>query len=519
MDITNRKLGFDLVRSAVRWLAAAAIAITLSQTAASRADEAGPRQPSMGSPFGVAAGFLYGYQGVGAYPFMRHVRALGGGFTKAYLFWNQVEPEKGRFDWSAVDAIVAQLESPEEALISVFSSSMWATRQASTLLPPSPAKDLDDYYRFIHALVTRCKGRVRYWQNDAEPNSPMYWSGTKEEYVRALEVFYRAVKHADPKARVVVGGYDGLFTPAGAPGYPYPNQQAGLDFFDYVITEGREVFDIFDLRLYADPYTIPHRVEYMRGRLKASGRDKPIFSTEYGGPNLLEFRVNRQYIPLVISATQALAAGGGGADGAGVNPIETLYRERQTLAPETQMFLQDAPPELDAKYQRIQARSLVVRNVLALAAGVQKTIYWYLPYIPLQGAHRFNVMALMYGKIGLLQLEGDVVAKRTPSADAFERMARTLHDAQRVTRVEVPDAPSVYLFRAERGARGPAFVVWQQRDQFTGEDTPASPVALPWIEDKPRALDALGNSVAVTLDGARLTLPVSLTPIFLEPER
>jgi hypothetical protein len=29
-------------------------------------------------------------------------------------------------------------------------------------------------------------------------------------------------------------------------------------------------------------------------------------------------------------------------------------------------------------------------------------------------------------KIGLLQLDGHVVAQRTPSADAFERMARAL---------------------------------------------------------------------------------------------
>jgi hypothetical protein len=32
-------------------------------------------------------------------------------------------------------------------------------------------------------------------------------------------------------------------------------------------------------------------------------------------------------------------------------------------------------------------------------------------------------------------------------------------------------------------------------------------------------LDALGNTIAVTLEGGRLTLPVSLTPIFLEPAR
>jgi hypothetical protein len=517
MSITHeRHRLFERVRPAAAVLATAVLAIALSRPAASLADDGRQRAPEA-SPFGIASGFLYGYQGVGTYPFMRHVRGLGAGFTKLYLFWNQIEPERGKFDWSAVDAFLAQLESPEEALISIFSSSTWATRQASALLPPSPAKNPDDYYRFVHALVTHCKGRVRYWQNDAEPNNPIYWSGSKEEYVAALEVFHRAVKHADPAARVIVGGYDGLFTPPGAPGYPYPDQQRSLDFFDYVIKEGRDAFDIFDLRLYAHPYTIPHRVEYMRQRLKAAGREKPIFSTEYGGPNLFEFRVNRErYLGLVASWSEAVAAGG---DGASTHPIEKLYDQRQTLAPETQMFLQDASPELEAKYQRIQARSIVMRNVLALSAGVQKTIYWYLPLLPLTGPARFNLMALMYGKIGLLQLGGDVVARRTPSADAFERMARTLEGVQTVARVELSNAPDIYLFRAERGRRGPAFVIWQQRDQFSGEDTPPAPVTIPWAPAGARVLDALGNTIRVAPEGGQLTLPVSLTPIFIEPDR
>ena len=116
-------------------------------------------------------------------------------------------------------------------------------KRPSALLPPSPAKDPDDYYRFVYDLVKHCKGRVRYWQNDAEPNNPIYWSGTKEEFVAQLKVFHRAVKAADPAAVVVVGGYDGLFGPPGT--HQYPNQQAGLDFFDFVLkrTPGNNVPD------------------------------------------------------------------------------------------------------------------------------------------------------------------------------------------------------------------------------------------------------------------------------------
>ncbi len=78
-----------------------------------------------GSPFGIAAGFLYGYQGVKAYDFMPQLRELGSGFTKVYLFWNQVEPQKGKYDWTAVDKFVTQLNSPEEQISPVRGTSQW----------------------------------------------------------------------------------------------------------------------------------------------------------------------------------------------------------------------------------------------------------------------------------------------------------------------------------------------------------------------------------------------------------
>ncbi len=59
-----------------------------------------------------------------------------------------------------------------------------------------------------------------------------------------------------------------------------------------------------------------------------------------------------------------------------------------TLAPQTQMFMAGCPAELDAKYHRIQARSIVMRNIFALSAGVQKTLYWYLPAYSPSGGDR-----------------------------------------------------------------------------------------------------------------------------------
>jgi hypothetical protein len=482
---------------------------------------AGDLQITMpGSPFGIAGGFLYGYQGVKAYTFMPELRQLGAGLTKIYLFWNQIEPQKGKFDWTVLDKFVDQLNSPEEGLISLFSSSEWATVRPSAVLPPSPAKNPDDYYRFVYNVVKHCNGRVRYWQNDSEPNSPLFWSGTKQEFVNELEIFCRAVKDADPAAVVIVGGYDGLFGPPGT--RAFPNQQVGLDFFDFVLKEGREFFDVFDLRLYGDPYTIAPRVDFMRQKMLALGYDKTIICTEYGGPSLFEFPENRKYFSLVSSWTESIAQAPGSTPNHAVasqNPIAELYGNMKSLAPETQMFMQGCPPDLDAKYQRIQARGMVMRNLFALSAGVQKTMYWYLPASSASGDERFHIMSLMYGKIGLIELTDAVLTKRHLGADAFERMTKFLHGVQRVRRIDLPDKPFIFLFEIDRGSRGPAYVAWERRDAFSGEDMPAVSFDCQWTAKSASAVDVLGQEIPARAADGRLHLAVSLTPLFIEPGR
>ncbi len=465
--------------------------------------------PEKPTPLGIAWGFLYGYKGTKAEVYMPQLRQLGAGMTKVCVFWNQLEPEKGHYEWSASDAFVNQLHSPEEGLISIFSSSLWATRRASAILPPSPAKDPADYYRFIHAMVLRYKGRVRYWQNGTEPNSPVFWSGTKEEFVDELRVFHKAVKDADPDAMVIAGGYDGLFNPPGM--FQYPSQKYGLDFFDYVIAEGADAFDMFDVHLYADPYTIPWRVERIREMMRAHGHEKPILCTEYDGPGFFEFPPNIAYGSAVMKWAQSVA---NGDSRGGAEEVAALYAKMGTLAKQTQMFMEGCSADLQRKLERLQARDLVMRNMLALSAGVQKTMYWDLWH---GTSRRDDMMHLMYSKMKLLEYDGGALTKRYPLADAFERMAKELAGVESVERIAVPDKPSIYLFEVKRAKRTPLLVVWEKRDVFSGEDQPAIAFEWPWIFADASDTDALGQPVAVTVQGGHVHLDISVTPVFITP--
>ncbi|HEU5078725.1 MAG TPA: hypothetical protein VFT72_05905 [Opitutaceae bacterium] len=478
------------------------------------------------SPFGVAWSFLYGYSGMPAVDYSPQLKEVGAGFTKVYLFWNQLEPEKGRFDWTALDAFTKQLPSPDAGLVAIFSASQWGAEKPAAMLPPSPAKNLDDYYHFVFEMVKHANGRVRFWQNDAEPNNPIFWAGTKEQFVAQSKVFHKAVKDADPKAVVIIGGYDGLFVPPdvtvinGRKVTPFPQQQAGLEFFDYVLREAKDAFDLFDLRLYGDPYTINARVDYIRGKMKSHGYERPMICTEYGGPNIFEFPENRKYIPLMgtwsQSVTKTDSNGQPTADHQSINKIEKLYLEMNTLAPQTQMFMQGCSPELEAKFQRIQSRSLVMRNLFGLSAGIKSMIYWDLINV---FPRRDDLMSLMYGKIGLYKVAGTSIGERTLTADVFSRMAHALQGVRHVERVAVPDQPSLYVFKVERDGEKTGYVAWEYREPFGGEDQPANPHHWACSAKSAEATDVFGKTLPVTISNGELSLQLSLDPVFVSLTR
>jgi hypothetical protein len=440
-----------------------------------------------GVRLGIVRGISYGLFGKPD-RFLPQLRELGAGLVRVYFYWSQVEPEPDRWSFDAVDTFLDQLDGSEEVWVTVCSSSRWATRQATDFLPPSPAKDLEAYRRFVDRLVRHCAGRVRYWQCDNEPsNVGLLWAGTAAEYVAQLKVMYQAVKDADPDALVVLGG-----APFGLPESPpdSPDRQ----FFDVLLADGRDAFDLFDLHLYGEASRIPADIETARGLMRAVGYEKPLVAGEYNAPwpNLY---------PEAAAAMQAAMA--------------SLYERMPSLPPQLQMFMRGCPPELEAKRHRINCREIVMRNLLALASGVRRTICWNLaPEIPGYENH-LSVMDLLFGKLALLDYEGTELSRRHPAADTFALVAGRLTDVDSVVRIEVPGRPSLYLFEVRRRGLGPLLVVWDQRDSFSGEDDPPVAFDWPWPEARAAAVDAFGQPQPAEARDGRVHLEASITPLLI----
>ncbi|MEO8111493.1 MAG: hypothetical protein ABI594_15720 [Ginsengibacter sp.] len=466
-----------------------------------------------GPALGVAWGFSYGLEDTPRI-FMPQLRKMNVNLTKLYLFWQQLEPAKNKYDWRSVDTLLKQLTPSDEVLLAVFSSSTWATRVPSPILPPSPAKSGDEYYQFIYDLVKHCKGKIKLWQNDCEASNPVYWSGTAGEFISQLKIFYKAVKDADPQAKVVMGGYDGLFNPPGM--LEIPGQKAGLAFFNKAIKEASDYFDIFDLRLYADPYTITERVAYFKKQLADSAHAQPIICTEYNGPGFFGFPVNFKYIGQVMEWQRVVATQDTVAYFKMKNPIAALYDSINKLSPQTQMFMMGSSKELDDKYYRLQSRDIVMRNILAFSAGVQKTMYWDLWH---STNDTNNIMTLMFGKNKLVEYDKGKLIKEYPEAAVFKRMTNYLNDLKAIEKIDVTGKPLLYLFEIKRTSGPNLYVAWEKRDPFSGEDQPAAHYTLPWTFNNAKATDVFGKMIATTVSQGNLAIDVSDTPVFIETNK
>lgn len=161
----------------------------------------------------------------------------------------------------------------------------WNDRQ-----PPAAFEEILPYWRdFVHEVVSRYKGKIRYWEIGNEQNSILFWNKVDKQatapqatdYVEMLEIAYEEIKSIDQQNQVVLGGLA-------------PNHTDNHNYFAY-LTEIYEVggWSYFDV-VAIHPYRAPHWpelavesrtfVEEIKAfeTLMAPWGSKPIWLTEIG---------------------------------------------------------------------------------------------------------------------------------------------------------------------------------------------------------------------------------------------
>lgn len=237
----------------------------------------------------------------------RTALSLGAGWNRFPIYWDRVEGAPNTFNWSAYDRQVA-----DDLLYDLQINAILLGRpffhadgnRIKGLQTPvfadgtdiaAPGKELNPenvWARFVFEAINRYKPGgaasqtgtlapnegIRVWEIWNEPDVPLFWSSSINEYARLLKVAYLAGKQADPDATIMFAGL--LFNT--------PDNWLARVLALYQNDPMRETYnwymDAVAVHAYADPWRTGWLVLNVKQTFIAYGINKAIWVTENGVP-------------------------------------------------------------------------------------------------------------------------------------------------------------------------------------------------------------------------------------------
>ncbi len=184
-------------------------------------------------------------------------------WIRFWILWENVEKERGKYDFSFVDDTVKKFQKNNRVLLfTVLPFASWdqnvchGEEYFSTIPVPwgqvrvkvGKPCNMTAYAEFLSRLVERYDGDgtndmpglrypVKYWEIMNEPamqGDLRFFSGSPEDYLEILKVSYERIKQSDKGAKVLMAGMAGM-------------QSQFVQFWDKIMSEAKNYFDIANI--------------------------------------------------------------------------------------------------------------------------------------------------------------------------------------------------------------------------------------------------------------------------------
>ncbi len=208
--------------------------------------------------------------------------------TRGFL-WHVVEPAPGEFQWAEADAALARAEKNGVRTLAVLGNppawaSTWSPEEQTRVRERSARvakaytshpdryqpRDIEEWKRYVRAVVTRYRGRVGHWEigNEMDFHPPFMhasFSGTTGDYAEMLAAAATIIREVDPAARVLTTGFS---LTRGVTDTDMPAELMRLG--------AATSFDILAVHAYADRATLSDTIATVR----AAKPGVPLWQTE-----------------------------------------------------------------------------------------------------------------------------------------------------------------------------------------------------------------------------------------------
>jgi len=164
------------------------------------------------------------------------VKGLGLYWYKQQIRWEDIEPEKGQYDWAILDfALPIASEMGLNVLVSLTAAPDWARPAGVNLESEGPPADLQDFARFLTDMLNRYPNMIHAIEVWNEPNLDREWMGTNgvvaAEYVDMLRIANQTIKNIDPGIIVISAA---LSPTGGLSADPNTGLERAIDDFAYL---------------------------------------------------------------------------------------------------------------------------------------------------------------------------------------------------------------------------------------------------------------------------------------------
>lgn len=264
--------------------------------------------------------------------------------------WDIIEAKKGRYDYTASDRAMQWARGAKQQVLGILQyAPAWANGQTFTTprdlgisncgipdlensdtrfnaLRTYPPTNNRDFAAYAGAIAKRYPD-VRYWQIWNEPNNPIFWPTGPDAtaYTRMLSAAYSAIKKANPRAQVVLGGIS-------------------LNDLKYVrglyASGAKKYFDIMAVHLY-NPRQAPNaylanELERLHATMTAHGDGKKeIWLTEIGWyTGTAPYAVSEQQQSRYLEQTLAIARSTSSVGAVFWNTLTDCTTSYDTINPE-----------------------------------------------------------------------------------------------------------------------------------------------------------------------------------------
>lgn len=200
------------------------------------------------------------------------MKELGVLWDRSDWWWNVVQPQKGKYDFSIPDRIIERFEKEHIQIYPIlcYGASWWKDRNA-----PLADEDFEDYGNYVFETVSRYKDHFTYWSVWNEPNIVPFWrpEPNPDHYARLLKIAYTQAKKADPDCEICAP----VIAPLGAWDKKFTERLFQLQCLDYI-----DVFDYHYYRNNAPEDEVPDEIADIKAFMRRFGEEKPIWISESG---------------------------------------------------------------------------------------------------------------------------------------------------------------------------------------------------------------------------------------------